>query len=202
MKKLRIRKCKACRREYQPVRQLQNTCSIECAIVKGSKDQKKKKEKLERELKKKQQQELAEKKDKLKARRLAIKPRSYFIQQAQRSVNAYIRYRDKDKPCVSCGACESSRWDAGHYRTTSAAPQLRFDERNIQRQCIVCNQHHSGNLVLYRIELIERIGIEAVENIESNHDRHRWTIEECKAIKAEFDEKLKKLRSLSNDNLH
>ncbi|QXF35222.1 protein NinG [Photorhabdus luminescens] len=199
MKKLRIRECNECCKEYQPARQLQNTCSIECAIAKGSKDRKKKQEKAERALKKKQQQELAEKKDKLKARRLAVKPRSYFIQQAQRSVNAYIRYRDKDKPCVSCGTCESSRWDAGHYRTTSAAPQLRFDERNIQRQCIVCNQHHSGNLVPYRVELIERIGIESVEAIESNHDRHRWTIEECKAIKAEFDEKLKRLRY---DNLH
>ncbi|NHB92950.1 hypothetical protein C5469_12675 [Photorhabdus cinerea] len=133
---------------------------------------------------------------------LAVKPRSYFIQQAQRSVNAYIRYRDKDKPCISCGTTESSQWDAGHYRTTSAAPQLRFDIRQIHKQCIVCNRHHSGNLVPYRIELIDRIGIEAVEDIESNHDRHRWTIEECKAIKTEFDEKLKKLRRLSNDNLH
>ncbi len=193
------RKCKICCEWFMPKYSNIYWCNpehgAELAIRKRNRDR----EKAERELKKKQQQELAEKKDKLKARRLAVKPRSYFIQQAQRSVNAYIRYRDKDKPCVSCGTCESSRWDAGHYRTTSAAPQLRFDERNIQRQCIVCNQHHSGNLVPYRVELIERIGIESVEAIESNHDRHRWTIEECKAIKAEFDEKLKRLR---HDNLH
>ncbi|MEQ1977637.1 recombination protein NinG, partial [Xenorhabdus sp. SGI240] len=77
---------------------------------------------------------------------------------------------------------------------TSAAPQLRFDENNIHRQCIVCNQHKSGNLVPYRVELIRRIGLTKVDAIESNHDRHRWTIEECKAIKAEFQEKLKTLR--------
>lgn len=84
---------------------------------------------------------------------------------------------------------------AGHYRTTAAAPQLRFDERNIHKQCVVCNQHKSGNLVPYRVELINRIGQEAVDEIESNHNRHRWTVEECKAIKAEYQQKLKDLRN-------
>ena len=84
---------------------------------------------------------------------------------------------------------------AGHYRTTAAAPQLRFDERNIHKQCVVCNQHKSGNLVPYRVELISRIGQEAVDEIESNHNRHRWTIEECRTIKAEYQQKLKKLRN-------
>ncbi|EBG0180069.1 recombination protein NinG, partial [Salmonella enterica subsp. enterica] len=120
--------------------------------------------------------------------------RSYWIKQAQQAVNAYIRERDRDLPCISCGTFVSAQFDAGHYRTTSAAPQLRFDERNIAKQCIVCNQHKSGNLVPYRAELIRRIGIEQVEAIESDHKRHRWTIEECKAIKAEYQQKLKDLR--------
>ncbi len=80
-------------------------------------------------------------------------------------------------------------------RATAAAPQLRFNERNIHKQCVVCNQHKSGNLVPYRVELISRIGQEAVDEIESNHNRHRWTIEECKAIKAEYQQKLKDLRN-------
>lgn len=98
-------------------------------------------------------------------------------------------------PCISCGTLTSAQWDAGHYRTTAAAPQLRFDERNIHKQCVVCNQHKSGNLVPYRVELISRIGQEAVEEIESNHNRYRWTVEECRAIKAEYQQKLKKLRN-------
>ncbi|WP_333602630.1 recombination protein NinG, partial [Atlantibacter hermannii] len=96
---------------------------------------------------------------------------------------------------ISCGTLTSAQFDAGHYRTTAAAPQLRFDERNISKQCIVCNQHKSGNLVPYRAELIRRIGIEQVEAIESDHKRHRWTIDECKAIKAEYQQKLKDLRN-------
>ncbi|WP_173578977.1 recombination protein NinG, partial [Escherichia coli] len=66
---------------------------------------------------------------------------------------------------------------------------------NIHKQCVVCNQHKSGNLVPYRVELINRIGQEAVDEIESNHNRHRWTAEECKTIKAEYQQKLKKLRN-------
>lgn len=57
-----------------------------------------------------------------------------------------------------------------------------------------CNQHKSGNPVPYRVMLIERIGIAAVDEIESDHKRHRWTTEECKAIKAEYQQKLKDLR--------
>lgn len=53
----------------------------------------------------------------------------------------------------------------------------------------------SGNLVPYRVELINRIGQEAVDEIESNHNRHRWTVEECRTIKAEYQQKLKKLRN-------
>ncbi|EOL3928784.1 recombination protein NinG, partial [Escherichia coli] len=77
----------------------------------------------------------------------------------------------------------------------AAAPQLRFDERNIHKQCVVCNQYKSGNLVPYRVELINRIGQEAVDEIESNHNRHRWTVEECRAIKAKYQQKLKDLRN-------
>ncbi|WP_171844062.1 recombination protein NinG, partial [Escherichia coli] len=49
--------------------------------------------------------------------------------------------------------------------------------------------------VPYRVELINRIGQEAVDEIESNHNRHRWTVEECRAIKAKYQQKLKDLRN-------
>ncbi|HGV8185751.1 TPA: recombination protein NinG, partial [Escherichia coli] len=155
----------------------------------------KEREKAEKTAEKKRRREEQKQKDKIKIRKLALKPRSYWIKQAQQAVNAFIRERDRDLPCISCGTLTSAQWDAGHYRTTAAAPQLRFDERNIHKQCVVCNQHKSGNLVPYRVELINRIGQEAVDEIESNHNRHRWTVEECRAIKAEYQQKLKKLRN-------
>ncbi|MDK5706382.1 recombination protein NinG, partial [Serratia nevei] len=162
----------------------------ELAIERRSKER----EKAEKAADKKRRREYQQQKDKLKIRKLALKPRSYWIKQAQQAVNAFIRERDRDLPCVSCGTMSAAQWDAGHYRTTASAPQLRFDPRQIWKQCQVCNQHKSGNIVPYRVELVRRIGIEQVEDIESNHKRHRWTIEECKAIKAEYQQKLKDLR--------
>lgn len=120
---------------------------------------------------------------------------------------------DKKKPSVSCQDVVDA-----YHEILPEAPRIRalndkrknqirtfwrkagvitrqLDERNIHKQCVVCNQHKSGNLVPYRVELISRIGQEAVDEIESNHNRHRWTIEECKAIKAEYQQKLKDLRN-------
>jgi hypothetical protein len=42
--------------------------------------------------------------------------------------------------------------------------------------------------------LIDRIGQAAVDEIESDHKRHRWTVEECKAIKSEYQQKLKDMQ--------
>ncbi|MDE9427459.1 recombination protein NinG [Xenorhabdus bovienii] len=194
MKKQVRRKCKICRVWFHPKYDHVWWCSPEHGAELGMRWQDKKYEKARQKLERERRQKEVEARDKLKTRKLAVKPRSYWIQQAQRAVNAYIRERDRDLPCVSCGTFTSSQWDAGHYRTTIAASQLRFDERNIHRQCIVCNQHKSGNIVPYRVELIRRIGLEPVEAIESNHDRHRWTIEECKAIRDEYRQKLRELR--------
>lgn len=196
MKLPRSRNCKICKTRFKPSTLYDWWCSKEHKeelITKLATEARQKRiQQQERQRKETTQQERRS----LKIRKLAVQPRSYFIKQAQQAVNAYIRERDKHLPCVSCGTLSAAQWDAGHYRTTAAAPQLRFDPRQIWKQCSVCNQHKSGNLVPYRAELIRRIGLAEVEIIEGNHDRHRWTIEECKAIKAEYQQKLKDLRQL------
>ncbi|HHR5857155.1 TPA: recombination protein NinG, partial [Providencia alcalifaciens] len=155
------RRCAICKEWFHPKYENIEWCSPEHGAELAIKRRSKEREKLEAKLKKEQKQKEVKARDKLKARKLAVKPRSYWIKQAQQAVNAYIRERDRDLPCISCGTYQSAQWDAGHYRTTAAAPQLRFDERNIHRQCVVCNQHKSGNLVPYRVELINRIGQQA-----------------------------------------
>ncbi|EHS1690350.1 recombination protein NinG, partial [Escherichia coli] len=150
------RKCKCCNEWFIPKYQNQYWCNEICGTRIALERRSKEREKAEKAAEKKRRREEQKQKDKLKIQKLALKPRSYWIKQAQQAVNAFIRERDRDLPCISCGTLTSAQWDAGHYRTTAAAPQLRFDERNIHKQCVVCNQHKSGNLVPYRVELISR----------------------------------------------
>lgn len=72
--------------------------------------------------------------------------------------NQFIRERDKDKPCISCGIRPSQ--DAGHYWPTSTHPQpaMRFNEQNVHGQCRSCNRFKEGNRQGYREGLIKRYG--------------------------------------------
>jgi hypothetical protein len=116
----------------------------------------------------------------------ALKTRRDWLKEAQAAVNKYVRARDAGKPCVSCGALTAGQWDAGHYRSAGGHPALRLDPLNIHKQCSVCNAHKSGNLIEYRKELINRIGLEKVEWLEGPHEPKKYSIEDLKAIKADF----------------
>ncbi|MNN35088.1 Bacteriophage Lambda NinG protein [compost metagenome] len=57
-----------------------------------------------------------------------------------------------------------------------------------------CNQHKSGDIVNYRINLVQRIGAEQVAWLEGPHKAQRYTIDELKALKAEYRAKIKALK--------
>ncbi|HDQ4772054.1 TPA: recombination protein NinG [Yersinia enterocolitica] len=188
------RNCKVCKTRFKPETIYQWWCNeehrIEYAVLvmkdNRSRDQ-------ASELKRRREKEREERKE-LKVRKINAKPKTYWIKQAQQAVNAFVRARDSNLPCVSCGTTSAAQWDAGHYRTTAAAPQFRFDPRQIHKQCSVCNQHKSGNIVPYRVELIKRIGIKTVEAIENNHERRSYTVEELKGIRDYYRLELKRLK--------
>jgi hypothetical protein len=54
----------------------------------------------------------------------------------------------------------------------------------VHRQCAQCNTHLSGNLINYRLGLIERIGAGRVLELERDHAPRKYTIAELEAIKA------------------
>ena len=130
---------------------------------------------------------------------------------AQKAFNAYIRKRDEGKPCISCyrpsheieqndgwkpGGC----WDCGHFITVGAAPELRFVEVNAHKQCKSCNGG-SGKFTrknqtvskMYRVKLIEKIGLMDVDWLEGPHDAKKYTVEQLKEIELKFKKKLKEL---------
>jgi hypothetical protein len=118
--------------------------------------------------------------------------------EAQREFNSFIRERDRQAghPCISSGRpldWSGNGVDAGHYRSVGAASHLRFDERNCHAQSKHDNQFRGGNAVDYRIGLIARIGLAAVEALEADNTPHKWTREELIAIKKTYSAKRREL---------
>jgi len=172
---VRKRKCKHCGEKYDPYNSFQQVCGTPCAIEYG------------KILEEKQRQR------DLRAAKRKLKPYSKWRSEAQAAFNGFIRARDKHLPCVSCGRSHDGQWDAGHYRTTGAAPELRFDELNCHKQCSPCNRHKSGDIVSYRLNLIEKIGLEAVESLEGPHEPKHYTIDDLQRIKKDYRLKAKSL---------
>lgn len=133
-------------------------------------------------------------------RKEAIKTIPELIKEAQHAFNAYIRERDREQPCISCGAPppDLSRLhagrDAGHYRSVGSASHLRFHEDNVHAQCVHCNQWGAGRAVDYRIGLVARLDLERVEALEHNNTPHKWTCEELIGIRDTYKAKLKELK--------
>ena len=135
----------------------------------------------------------------IRARKEAIKTIPDLIKEAQREFNAYIRARDAEKPCICCGkplgdSDMGGRFDCGHYRSVGSASHLRFDERNAHAQRKQCNRYGAGRAVDYRIGLVSRIGLAAVEALESNNIPHKWTREGLIEVRDTYRAKLKELK--------
>lgn len=124
-------------------------------------------------------------------RKEAVKSKPELAKEAQQEFNAWVRARDEGLPCISCGRHHQGQWHAGHYLSVGARPELRFVELNVHRQCAPCNTHLSGNAILYRKGLIERIGSGGVEWLEGPHELPKWTHDELRAIRDTYRAKLR-----------
>ena len=110
-----------------------------------------------------------------------LKSQADYVKDLQTVFNTYIRMRDKDLPCVSCGVFVAEEFHAGHYLPTTFQV-LRFNEFNVWKQCSRCNTHLRGNITAYRIELINRIGLAEVEKLENKrHEISKLSIPDLKA---------------------
>ena len=134
----------------------------------------------------------------LREKKLALKTRSEWIQDVQKVFNEFIRLRDNKLGCISCGvpfmsSAVGGSYDAGHYQSRGAKPHLRFVENNVAGQCKRCNRYLSGNVANFRTGLIARIGIEAVEALESDNAPRHYTIDDLKSLKSLYQTKIKEL---------
>jgi hypothetical protein len=186
--------CRHCGAEFRPWSSTQTVCGRVCAqrMVKAEKVAGKAAAKAERAA------------DKVK--REDQKPLRKLVAEAQAAFNPFIRERDKDLPCVSCGETNppmtsGGQWDAGHYLTRGAHPELRFDEDNVHKQCKSCNggSEKNGAKALtvsarFREELLRRIGPERLERLEGPHEVTKLDRDVLRQIKVVYRAKLRTLK--------
>lgn len=191
----RPKKCgnRACRSPYvpDPKRPFISWCSDDCAHAIAL-------DKLAKQKVAKAKAERAE--DRKKKREQMTIPQ--LKAEAQEWFNRYVRERDlaAGRGCICCGkfataaalAQPGGAYDACHYRSRGSADHLRYDERNVHLGLKDCN---TWGHMDYRGGLIRRIGLEAVEALESDQSGRKWTREYLEGIKAAYQQKLKQLKA-------
>lgn len=178
---LKPKRCGFCHSTFMPARPMQAVCSPICA---------------RRQVAEKRVEERAQ----IVTRKEAIKTLPVLKAEAQKAFNAFIRERDRlaGHPCISSGRpldWSGNAVDAGHYRSVGAAAHLRFNEDNVHAQSKHDNQYKAGNVVDYRINLIQRIGVARVEALEADNQVHKFTADELRTIRTHYKARLKALNT-------
>ena len=183
IKQPKPRRCKVCQTVFIPAQFMQLCCSVGCAIE-YAKTLKENKAKAEWKIEK------AILKDKLKTL-------GQYEAEAKKSFQKYIRLRDFNQPCISCGGNDKDLWDGGHFKKAEIYSGVIFNPDNCHKQCRKCNRFLNGNELMYRLGLIERYGLEYTENIErlANETRqYKYTKAELIAKKLQYDILIKEIK--------
>lgn len=177
--------CKVCKQKFTPFRMGQKTCTeTDCLVTWGR-----------HMVEVRAAEAMKEKERKIRERKQEIKSRSERAREAQAAFNAWVRYRDKDEPCISCQRHHTGQYHAGHYRSRGSNPALAYEPLNCHKQCSACNNWKSGNVVEYRINLLKKIGQEKLDWLEGHHEPKKYSIIELKEIRDLYRRKLKELKT-------
>lgn len=213
---MRPKKCPECAEKYQPTRQLQPCCdkdqcreSFAIRHAEVSRKRRQTRAALAERVAK------AEDRKTVKIKKENMKRRSDLIRETQQAVNAYRRTFElmDGCGCISCGRSQEEvmetdgwkpggAWDAGHFMSVGSRPAKRFTHNNIWLQCKSCNAGsgkyaRKANTVAkaFRINLVMRIGEEAVEELERDDGEGKWTNDELREIRDEHKRLLKELKN-------
>ena len=171
MKKQKPKKCKNCGGTFNPFNSLQKACSPSCALTLAVKKREKKEKK-----------QLT-----VDRREFKLNDKKTQKNLAWKAFSRFIRLRDKDLGCISCGTKNDVVYAAGHFRSRGAIGALMFHEDNVHKQCNkYCNKELSSNYVNYKPALIEKIGLERVEWLEGHHEPKQYTVQDLVEIKLRY----------------
>lgn len=118
---------------------------------------------------------------------------------ADKWFSLYVRHRDsKDglAECITCGVSKPVKeMQAGHFVRRSVN-LLRYNDQNVNAQCVGCNMFKAGELYLYGKALDLKYGDGTAEELMSQrHLTHKLTIEELEKIISDAKDYLKEMEA-------
>jgi len=176
MQKVYQRKCVQCKEKFTPQNNTQVVCSVFCSI----------------EFMKSKKASAWQKEKKVLKEKLMTK--SDYLNICQKVFNTYIRTRDKDNNCISCNKKLVGKYDAGHFFSVGAYPNLRFNENNVFGQCVHCNRDKHGNVKEYDLRLQNILSTEDYNQLLNDRNKPALLgIEDVKELIAIYRVKTKEL---------
>ena len=118
-----------------------------------------------------------------------LKTLGKFESEAKTEFQRYIRKRDAELPCISCGTEQTDLWDGGHFKKAELYSGVIFDEMNCHKQCRKCNRFLGGNELNFREGLIVRYGETYVLEIEQRAAKlrvYKYTKDQLKEIREKY----------------
>ena len=186
-------RCKSCRKQCEPFNSLNAFCDADCAIsyLNGNTGRK-----LIEKVKRK----------KFREKKKEVKGLSHWNRVTQTVVNKYVRLRDRNLPCISCGkwdhelkeAVRKGKCDAGHYKTVGSHPEIRFNTKNINKQCLNCNGFNSGNIAGQQKGIEARYGQERLDWLNGPHQLKHYSIDDLERIRKIFSKKTRRLEKAAD----
>lgn len=207
----KTRRCKVCKQPYASYQSFVSWCSADCGAVIGER----KLAKIKRAAELKAHREKVNERKADQVVRDSQKTRSEWLAEAKTAIQQFRRLEElaKGSGCMSCGRSQQEvqgtdgwkpggAWDGGHFISKGARPEIALEPLNIWLQCKSCNAGsgkyaRKGYTVnaAFRINLIDRIGLEQVEWLEGPHEAKHYDIEQLKAIKTKYQAMTKELKA-------
>lgn len=167
-------RCRYCQTLYKPSRPMQpgRVCNaIECQVRHGQEaaaNQRKKAAAKAEMIKRQDRKVVREKLAKLRP--------GYLEAKTQDAINGYVRIRDHEQGCISCDKTRywDGQWHAGHLIPVGRSSFLRYDLRNINKQCSQCNKHNGGMVAEHERGIVRRYGQARLDFLQSAPRSRRY----------------------------
>lgn len=176
--------CRQCKTKFVPARPLQAVCGLNCSMERA----KKKREKEQARI-------AADDRREDRAKRERMKTPTELEQECRAIVQKIARLRDRHDGCISCHMGENygGRWHGSHFRPAGNNSAVQFHLWNIHKACAQCNLFKGGNVAAYRPRLVEKIGADRVDWLESQTQVVKRDVGYLRRFKAVMGKRLRRV---------